>query len=269
MPIKGGFIMEFQKETPNSLSNIKKIIAVMSGKGGVGKSSITSLLAVAMRQKGFKVGIMDADLTGPSIPKLFGVNEKKAGMVAEGLLPVESVTGIPIMSINVLIDQKDAPVIWRGPLIAKTVKQFFTDTIWGDLDYLFIDLPPGTGDVPLTLMQSIPLDGVVIVSSPQDLVGLIVKKSIHMVQQMAVPILGVIENMSYFTCPCCGEKTYLFGQGRTKEILEELDLELLSQIPIDEEFTQFSDEGKIEAYGSIKNILEEVAHNINEKLGIL
>lgn len=261
---QGGIIMEFIKEKPNDSSNIKKIIAVMSGKGGVGKSSVTALLAIALQQKGLKVGIMDADITGPSIPKLFGLRDKKAEMIEGGILPVKSVTDIPIMSINILVDKEDSPVIWRGPLIAKTVKQFFTDTIWGELDYLLIDLPPGTGDVPLTLMQSISLDGIVIVSSPQDLVGLIVKKSINMVKAMNIPILGLIENMSYFTCPSCGEKTYLFGQGRTKQILDELDLKLLSQIPIDEEFVQFSDEGRIEVYGAIKNILEEAAEYIEK-----
>jgi Mrp family chromosome partitioning ATPase len=262
--IRGGEIV-IEKEKAHESTKIKHIIGVMSGKGGVGKSSVTSLLALALQAKGFKVGIMDADITGPSIPKVFGLKGKIAQGNSEGLFPVRTVTDIPVMSINVLMDDEDRPVIWRGPLIAGTVKQFYTDVLWGELDYLLIDLPPGTGDVPLTVMQSLPMDGMVIVSTPQDLVGLIVKKSINMVKSMGIPLLGLIENMSYMQCPKCDEKIYLFGQGRTKQVIEDMDIELLATLPIDPEFTQMCDEGRIEVYGQIKIPLDEAAERISEK----
>ncbi|WP_243259098.1 Mrp/NBP35 family ATP-binding protein [Clostridium sp. 'deep sea'] len=237
-----------QKETTNGNSNIKKVIAVMSGKGGVGKSSMTSLIATTLNEQGYKVGIMDADITGPSIPKIFGVNTMRAMSDGESIEPVTTKKGIKVISLNLLIDKEDAPVVWRGPLVANAVKQFFTDVNWGDLDYLVIDLPPGTGDVSITLMQSIPVDGVVVVSSPQDLVKLIVKKSVNMAEMMNIAVLGLIENMSYFVCPHCGEKTHLFGESKTEQVTKELNIELIHQVPIDQKLVELCDQGNVEDY---------------------
>lgn len=240
--------MEFKKEKANENSNLKNIIAVMSGKGGVGKSSVTSLIAMTLRNQGYNVGILDADITGPSIPKVFGINGKRASGTKDAVEPVETVTGIKVISINLLVDNEESPVVWRGPVIANTVKQFLTEVNWGELDYLLIDLPPGTGDVPLTIMQSFELDGIVIVSSPQDLVKLIVKKSMNMAGMLSIPILGLVENMSYLRCPDCNKRINLFGEIKVPEIAKETGVDLVAQIPIDPKFVELSDEGKVELY---------------------
>lgn len=248
-------------------SSIKRTIGIMSGKGGVGKSSITGLLAVELKNKGYNVGILDGDITGPSIPKMFGINNRKPQQSEDGLLPVTTVSGIKVMSINLLVDNEDAPVIWRGPLLANTVKQFYTDVVWGDLDYLLIDLPPGTGDIPLTVMQSFPIDGIVIASSPQDLVKLIVKKSINMVKKMNIPVLGVIENMSYLECPECGKKIKLFGESKVDQVASEIDIEVLGKLPIDPDFAKLCDEGRIELYEMISDYMKDTLNGIENKLG--
>lgn len=227
---------------------IKKIIAVMSGKGGVGKSTVTALVATTLRNAGHRVGILDADITGPSIPKLFGVNKSKLYQTDKGLSTAETVSGIKVMSLNLLLENEDDPVIWRGPILGNTVKQFYDDVDWGDLDYLVIDLPPGTSDVTLTVMDQIKVDGVVVVSTPQDLVKIIVNKSIFMAQKMNTKILGLVENMSYFMCDNCDEKHYLFGQSRSQEVLDRHGLKQLGALPIDKLLTSMSDEGRIELY---------------------
>ncbi|SHK37901.1 Mrp/NBP35 family ATP-binding protein [Tepidibacter formicigenes] len=260
--------MEFQKEKTNDLTNIKKIIAVMSGKGGVGKSSVTSLMAVALRNKGYNVGILDADITGPSIPKVFGINAKRAESDGTHIYPVTTATGIKVISLNLLIEKEDSPVIWRGPIIANSVKQFYTDTAWGDLDYLLIDLPPGTGDVPLTIMQSLPVDGIVVVTSPQDLVSLIVTKSINMAKMMNTPILGIVENMSYFECPDCNKKINIFGKSNIEEIAKDMDIDVIAKLPIDPQFVELCDEGRVELYEKINLDFEEsFSKKISEKIG--
>lgn len=257
-----------EKEKANEKSNIKKIIAIMSGKGGVGKSSVTSLIANALREKGNKVGIMDADITGPSIPKLFGINSRRAKKNGSGISPVSTHTGIKVMSLNLLIDKEDSPVIWRGPMISSAVKQFFTDVIWGDLDYLLIDLPPGTGDVSLTIMQSLPLDGIIVVSSPQDLVKMIVKKSLNMAKMMNTPILGIVENMSYFECSECGKKINIFGKSRVEEIAEEMGIDVIANIPIDSNLAELCDEGRIELYGKINfSFIDDLSKNLMKEIG--
>lgn len=257
-----------EKETANEKSNIKKVIAIMSGKGGVGKSSVTSLVATALKEKGNSVGILDADITGPSIPKLFGINNKRAIGNDEGITPVSTHTGIKVMSLNLLIDKEDSPVVWRGPIISNTVKQFYTDVNWGDLDYLLIDLPPGTGDVSLTIMQSLPLDGMIVVSSPQDLVKLIVKKSVNMAKMMNTPIYGIIENMSYFECSDCGKKINIFGKSRAMEISKEMEIDVIANIPIDPSFVELCDEGKVELYSKINySFTEELSNNVMRAIG--
>ncbi len=224
---------------------IKKIVGIISGKGGVGKSAVTGLLAAAMAHQGHAVGILDADITGPSIPRMFGIH-KKAQTAGPVILPGVSVEKIKIMSINLMLENEDDPVIWRGPLVAGAVKQFFTDVDWGDLDYLFVDLPPGTGDVPLTVMQSLPIDGVVIVATPQELVGMIVKKAIHMAEMMQVPVLGVVGNMSHVVCPDCNKKINLFGNSSMDSIVQETGVKLLGNLPLLPDLAQLGDEGKIE-----------------------
>ena len=240
--------MNIEKERTNDVTHIKNVIAIMSGKGGVGKSSVTSLMATALRNKGYAVGILDGDITGPSIPKVFGINKQRATGTETAVNPVETATGIKVMSINLMVDDEESPVVWRGPVISNTVKQFYTDVNWGNLDYLLIDLPPGTGDVPLTIMQSFEIDGIVVVSSPQDLVKLIVKKSINMASMLGTPILGLVENMSYFMCPDCDKKIHLFGESRVPQVAEETNLEIISQIPIDPDFVTLCDEGRVELY---------------------
>ena len=243
-------------------NNIKHVIGVVSGKGGVGKSMVTSMLAVLMQRKGYKVGILDADITGPSIPKTFGINSR-AMQNEIGILPAETKTGIKLMSINLLLPQKESPVLWRGPVIAGAVKQFWTDVIWGDLDFLFVDCPPGTGDVPLTVFQSLPLDGAVIVTSPQDLVSMIVKKAYNMADMMNIPVLGIVENMSYVVCPDCGKSFHIFGSG-SDSVAEELGVKLLGKMPIDTSLAQMVDNGSFELFKG--DYLESAADEIEKFL---
>lgn len=233
-------------EPTGAFNNIKHIVAVVSGKGGVGKSMVTSMLATEMSRRGYKVGILDADITGPSIPKAFGITEK-AMQNELGILPAETKTGIKIMSVNMMLETADAPVVWRGPVIAGLVKQFWQEVVWGDLDYLFIDCPPGTGDVPLTVFQIIPLDGIVVVTSPQDLVSLIVKKALNMADMMKIPVIGLIENMSYVKCPDCGKEFSVFGNG-SDEISKETGVPVLDKMPIDIDLARQVDMGVIELF---------------------
>lgn len=228
-------------------NKIKKIIGVVSGKGGVGKSTVTSLVAIEMAKRGYKVGIMDADITGPSIPKAFGVNQEIVGNGTLMFPPASSKYGIKIISVNLLIDNPTKPVLWRGPVIGGVVKQFYTDVLWEDLDFLFIDMPPGTGDVALTVFQSIPVDGVIIVSTPQDLVSMIVGKAVHMCSMMNVPMLGLVENMSYMSCPCCGEKLYPFGPSKLEVVAAEYEIAPLDTMPIQPTTTELVDQGLVEA----------------------
>ena len=227
-------------------SSVKKVIGVVSGKGGVGKSLVTSLLASEMQRRGYNAAVLDADITGPSIPKAFGMHEKAVG-TENALLPCVSSTGIEVMSINLLLDDETDPVIWRGPVIGGVVTQFWTDVLW-DVDYLLVDMPPGTGDVTLSVFQSIPLSGIVVVASPQELVGMVVEKAVKMAEKMAVPIVGLVENMSFLVCPDCGRKIYLFGEGRSAEAAKKHGLPLLAQMPIDPRLAALTDEGRIEEF---------------------
>ena len=234
-----------KKEATNADSHIKKVIAIVSGKGGVGKSLVTSMLAVNARQKGYETAILDADITGPSIPRIFGVKEKALGL-GEYIMPVKSQGGIKIMSINALMEDESDPVIWRGPVIAGAVKQFWTDVLWEDVDYMFIDMPPGTGDVPLTVFQSIPIQGIVVVTSPQDLVSMIVEKAAKMAKMMNIPILGLVENYSYYICKHCGEKQYVFGKSDLESIAARHGIANIARLPIDPAFAEMCDEGLVE-----------------------
>ena len=234
-------------EAQNAFSNVKKVIAVVSGKGGVGKSLVTSLMAVLTKRNGSSTAILDADITGPSIPKMFGVHDKAMG-TEDGILPVESRTGVKMMSVNLLLENDTDPVIWRGALIAGTVKQFWTDVMWGDVDYMFVDMPPGTGDVPLTVFQSLPVDGIIIVTSPQELVGMIVEKAAKMAKMMNIPVLGLVENMSYIACPDCGKKIFPFGESQTAKVALEEGIPLLAQLPIDPALAKECDTGVIELF---------------------
>ena len=249
-------------ETTNELNTIKRVIGVVSGKGGVGKSLVTAMLSILINRKGYNTGILDADITGPSIPKMFGLTRKAQGSEL-GLFPEKTHNDIRIMSINLLLPQDDAPVIWRGPLLANTVKQFWKDVIWGDLDFLFIDLPPGTGDVPLTVFQSIPLDGIVIVTSPQELVSMIVKKAYNMAHQMNIPVLGIVENMSYVKCPDCGKEIKIFGESNLQETAKELGLNILGRIPIDPAMASLADKGEFERFSN--DYLIEAAQEIEHQ----
>ena len=232
-------------EQPHRLSQIKKVIAIVSGKGGVGKSSVTSMLAVLARRKGYSTAILDADITGPSIPKAFGV-KGQAEASEDGIYPVTTEGGIKLMSLNLLIDDPTKPVIWRGPVIAGAVKQFWTDVIWGDVDYMFVDMPPGTGDVPLTVFQSLPIDGIVVVTSPQELVSMIVEKAVNMAKIMNIPILGVVENYSYFKCPDCGGEHSIFGRSHVEETAAANGISAWARLPIDPNFAVLNDEGRVE-----------------------
>lgn len=247
---------------PHELSKIKKVIGVVSGKGGVGKSLITSLLAVSMKRNGYSTAILDADITGPSIPKIFGITEKPEPTEI-GMYPAKSKTGINIMSLNLLLAEDSAPVVWRGPVISNAVTQFWTDVIWGDIDYMFIDMPPGTGDVPLTVFQSIPVDGIIIVTSPQELVSMIVAKAVNMAKMMNIPIIGLVENMSYTKCPDCGKEIKLFGEGHIEEIAETYGVETTSKLPIDHKIAAACDKGMIELFDG--NWLDNMIEKIVEK----
>ncbi len=229
----------------NDYSDIKKIYTVMSGKGGVGKSMVTSLIASALSKKGLNVAILDADITGPSIPKTLGIKDKAKGS-EYGIIPCLSKTGIRVMSINLLLQDDTDPVVWRGPVIASSISQFYEETVWGDIDVMLIDMPPGTGDVPLTVFQSIPVDGIITVTSPQDLVSLIVEKAIKMANLMNIPLLGVIENMSYFKCPDCGKEHKIYGDSHLDDVLKEYNIDLWSKLPISQEFSSHQDNGSIE-----------------------
>lgn len=234
----------------NPKSTVKKVIAVVSGKGGVGKSTVTSMLAVAMARKGKRVGVLDADITGPSAPTAFGVSECQ-GANDDGLYPALTRGGIQVMSINLLLDNPGDPVVWRGPVIAGAVKQFWTDVIWEDVDYLFVDMPPGTGDVPLTVFQSLPVDGVVIVTSPQDLVSMIVTKAVRMAEMMHIPVLGFVENYSYLECPDCGKRIKVFGEGHLDEVAQNLGLPVLARLPIDPKVAEAYDNGLMETVDTV------------------
>lgn len=246
-------------EKTNEMSHIKKVIGVVSGKGGVGKSLVTSLLAVLAQRKGYKTAIMDADITGPSIPRAFGLHGH-AEASEWGLFPVKTAAGIGVMSLNLLMKNETDPVVWRGPLISGAVKQFWTDVIWGDVDYMFIDMPPGTGDVALTVFQSIPVDGIVIVASPQELVGMIVEKAVNMAKMMDVPVLALVENMSYITCPDCGKEIHVFGESHIDEIAQKHGVETVARMPIDPALAAACDAGTIESFNGawLDGVLEKL-----------
>ena len=252
-------------------SHVDKIIAVMSGKGGVGKSSVTSMLAVTLMRQGYKVGVLDADITGPSIPKIFGVTGR-AGVSETGILPSKSSGGIKIMSLNLMIETEDDPVILRGPLITQIVNQFWTDVIWGELDYLLIDMPPGTGDVPITIFQSFPIAGVVMVTSPQALANMVVRKAVKMVRNYEPPIYGLIENMAYLKCPDCTKKIEVFGTPNGEEDALRNSIPFLGELPIDPVLAALSDAGKVEDYQSpafdeiVKRLAEQIKTNVDKKL---
>ena len=255
------------KEQPHALSSVKHIIAVVSGKGGVGKSLVTSMLAVNMQRLGYKTAILDADVTGPSIPKAFGLHGGVDGD-DHGMIPPTTTSGIDIMSVNLMLDDETKPVVWRGPVIAGAVKQFWTDTIWHDIDYMFIDCPPGTGDVPLTVFQSIPVDGIVIVSSPQDLVSMIVAKAANMAKMMNVPVYGLIENMSFVKCSDCGKEIKIFGDSHIDKIADEFGYDLLARIPIDPKLTALIDKGWIEMMDNdyLESAAEVLVNRTQKKL---
>ncbi|MBQ1213199.1 MAG: Mrp/NBP35 family ATP-binding protein [Clostridia bacterium] len=248
----------------NQFSNVKNVIAVMSGKGGVGKSMVTSLLAVSMRRKGYKVAILDGDITGPSIPKSFGVSGEVTG--TDGMMfPLVSKTGIEMMSVNLLLDDPTKPVVWRGSVISGAVKQFWSDVVWNDVDFMFVDMPPGTGDVPLTVFQSLPVTGAVIVTSPQELVSMIVEKSVNMAKLMDIPVVGIVENMSGVICPDCGKRIDVFGESHTAEIAEKSGLEMIGQIPLDPKLTKLCDKGIIELFEN--DYLDKAADALEKLMG--
>lgn len=236
-------------EALNPESSVKKVIGIVSGKGGVGKSLVTSMLAVSMNRKGLRTSILDADITGPSIPTAFGIDTSQGVAVTPDgklMIPAKSLEGVEIMSSNLLLDHNTDPVIWRGPVIAGAVKQFWSETLWQDIDYMFVDMPPGTGDVPLTVFQSLPVDGIIIVTSPQELVSMIVTKAVNMAKKMDIPIIGVVENMSYLQCPDCGKKISVFGESHIDEVAKENGIKVLAQLPIDPKISQMVDAGRVE-----------------------
>ncbi|MCD7837097.1 MAG: Mrp/NBP35 family ATP-binding protein [Lachnospiraceae bacterium] len=248
-------------EPLNEASSVKRVIGIVSGKGGVGKSLVTSLLASAMQKKGYSTAILDADITGPSIPKMFGVNQKVYNSES-GIEPVQTKTGIRIMSLNLLLEHDSDPVIWRGPIIAGTVKQFWTDVCWGNVDYMFVDMPPGTGDVPLTVFQSLPIDGIIVVASPQELVGMIVEKAVKMAEMLNIPVLGIVENMSYFECPACHERHFIFGDSHIDVMAAQYGIRSISKIPVTPEIAVACDKGEIESIeaGWINNIITTIEY---------
>ena len=251
----------FEKKPLRDGFRVGKVDGIVSGKGGVGKSMVTSQLAVAVRRNGYNVAILDADITGPSIPRAFGVHDRAQGM-GDAILPVESRTGIQMMSVNLLLEHETDPVIWRGPVIGGVVQQFWSDVLWQDVDYMFVDMPPGTGDVALNVFQSLPVDGVIIVASPQELVSMVVQKAVKMAQMMNIPIVGLVENMSYVQCPDCGKKLYLFGEGKTEEAAARYGVPLLAKMPIDPALAKLADQGAIEEFrgdwldGAVEAILQ-------------
>lgn len=247
----------------NEYSTIRRVIGVVSGKGGVGKSTVTSLLSSCVQSRGFATAILDADVTGPSIPKAFGLHDRLKNDVM-GLLPGTTRTGIKVVSVNLLLENEEEPVVWRGPVISGVIQQFWKDVCWGDVDYMFIDMPPGTGDVPLTVFQSIPLDGIIIVTTPQDLVTMIVKKAFTMAQMMKVPVLGIIENMSYVTCPCCSNKHSVFGESKVEQVAEQLGVPVLAKLPIESQTASLVDKGAIELAGDehIASAAEFIINNL-------
>ena len=252
-------------EKLNDLSSVKKVIAVVSGKGGVGKSLVTSAMAVELNRRGHKTAILDADITGPSIPKAFGITERAKGNEF-GIIPETTKTGIDIMSVNLLLENTTDPVVWRGPVISGTVKQFWSEVIWKDVDYMFVDMPPGTGDVPLTVFQSIPLDGIIVVASPQELVSMIVSKAVKMAELMNVPILGLVENMSYFKCPDCGKEHKIFGDSHIDKIAEEYGTRVLAKVPIDPDLAKSVDTGTVELF--VGDWFENAANTIEDELKV-
>ncbi|MFV0517857.1 MAG: P-loop NTPase [Aminipila sp.] len=258
----------FEAET-NEFSNIKKVIGVVSGKGGVGKSMVTSLLAVLMNRKEYTTAILDADITGPSIPKAFGLKEKAVGSEF-GIMTVDTKTGIKTMSVNCLLEDETDPVVWRGPVIAGTVKQFWTDVMWGDVDFMFIDMPPGTGDVPLTVFQSLPVDGIIIVTSPQELVSMIVGKAVKMAKLMNVPILGIVENLSYFACPDCGKEYAIFGESKIEEVAKSYDIKNVARLPINPKLAGAVDKGMIELFQGtwLDELADIIESSLNEKIAV-
>ncbi len=251
------------REPPHAQSHIKRVIGVVSGKGGVGKSMTAAMLAVLLRRRGYKTGVLDADVTGPSIPRLFGLHER-AHADEQGCYPVHTKTGVEVMSVNLLLERENDPVVWRGPVIAGAVKQFWQEVIWKDVDFLFVDMPPGTGDVPLTVFQTLPVDGIVVVASPQELVSLIVSKAVRMAEMMNIPILGLVENMSYLVCPCCGERVALFGESHVAETAASFSLPVLAQIPLDPALAVLADKGEIESFTS--GALDEAANAVEKLL---
>ncbi len=263
--IKGVNVM-FEEANPKDVSSVKNVVAIMSGKGGVGKSLITSLLAVSLRRRGYEVGILDGDITGPSIPRMFGINQRPMGN-EQGIMPATSTSGIGIMSINLLLPNEDDAVIWRGPLIGKTITQFWEDVLWGQLDYLLIDLPPGTADAPLTVMQSLPVTGVVLAFTPQELAAMVVRKAVQMTRQMQTPIIGVVENMSYFTLPDSGKQLELFGKSKARQMADVAQAPLLAQFPIDPQLAQLCDDGHIERYESdvLNNLVDSFLQSMSNR----
>ncbi len=250
------------RKPANALSSIKKVIAVVSGKGGVGKSAVTCTLAAAMARRGKKVGILDADITGPSVPRAFGIHRRAEGSEV-GIYPAVTDGGMELMSLNLLMERETDPVVWRGPVIAGAVEQFWTDVVWGELDYLFVDMPPGTGDVPLTVFQSLPVDGVIVVSAPQTLVGMIVTKAVRMAEMMDIPVIGLVENYSYFRCPDCGGEHPVFGESTIDALGAQLSLRVLAKLPIDPALARAVDAGKVEAYQP--NPMAEVAELLDQE----
>lgn len=248
------------KEKQNELSNVKKVIGIVSGKGGVGKSLVSGILSVLTKRKGFKTAILDADITGPSVPKMFGLTEKAQAMDDKFLLPAITKTGIEVMSINLLLENENDPVVWRGPVIAGAVKQFWTDVVWNEVDFMFVDMPPGTGDVPLTVFQSLPVDGIIIVTSPQELVSMIVGKAVKMANLMNIPVLGIVENMSYYKCPDCGKEISIFGESKIEETASEFGIKTVAKLPIDSKFAALSDGGNIEEFSGdyLDSVLVEI-----------
>ncbi len=248
-------------EAPHQMSSIKNVIAVVSGKGGVGKSMVTSMLAVLAQRKGFGTAVLDADITGPSIPKAFGIKKRAQGSEI-GIIPAKTKKGIQVMSVNLLLENETDPVVWRGPVIAGTVKQFWTDVIWNDVDFMFVDMPPGTGDVPLTVFQSIPIKGIIVVTSPQELVSMIVEKAVNMAKLMNIPVLGLVENMSYFKCPDCGKRHSIYGESHLEEIAAKHDIKNIARLPIDPELAKVSDSGLVELFEG--DWLDELSDAIEE-----